>query len=128
MRKYYWDLIQDNTNFRRNMRNIKLKHKMLISCSNEIIEKSPLISKMKSITFYLAALAFPIDMKKFLKISLDKSKNAPNQVKHATEMIKIIECVMNNFSIKILNRFLEITEISILLVNYLSKVSEIFLF
>jgi len=33
MRKYYADLLQDNSEYKRKMRNIKLKHQMLIQCS-----------------------------------------------------------------------------------------------
>ena len=122
MRKYYWDLIQDNTYYRRTMRNVKLKHKMLISCSNEITEKFMSTSEMRSTTFILASIAFPNDMKKILKLSWEEKKNSMEIVNEALEKISTIEWAMNKFSMKNLSKFLEIYEVPILLMNYLSKV------
>jgi hypothetical protein len=66
MKKYFADLIQNNTNYRRNMRNIRLKHKLLIESSKEVTEKLGYQMLVKSIPFFLASIAFPIDMKKAL--------------------------------------------------------------
>jgi hypothetical protein len=66
MKKYFADLIQNNTNYRRNMRNIRLKHKLLIESSKEVTEKLGYQMLVKSIPFFVASIAFPIDMKKAL--------------------------------------------------------------
>jgi hypothetical protein len=67
MKKYYSNLFQDNTNFRRKMRNIKLRHKMLIACSVDVSENLGISGFDKTLPFFLASIAFPLDMKKVLK-------------------------------------------------------------
>ena len=125
MRKYYSDLMQDNTNYRRNMRNIKLKHKMLISCSEQVC-KSLLKSETSHWTpFFLAAIAFPNDLKKILMKSLKTKRFSQSTISEALKNLEIIEGVMNKFSFKSLNEFIHINEISVLLLNYLSKVQNI---
>ena len=122
MRNYYWDLIQDNTSYRRKMRNIKLKHKMLIMYSKQLSESLFSAQLNEWTSFFLAALAFPSDMKKILRQSLKIKKNSKDHISKALELIGVIEGVMKNFSTKSLVNFLQINEISCLLLNYLAKV------
>lgn len=61
-------------------------------------------------------------MKKILKLSWEEKKNSIEIVNEALEKISTIEWAMNKFSMKNLSKFLEIYEVPILLMNYLSKV------
>jgi hypothetical protein len=122
MKKYYINYILENTNYRRNMRNIKLKHRLLIQSSTEITEKLEFTLLKNSMPFYIMAVAFPVDFKKILTKA---SKLVPDEGdffnKQISKILKI-ELVMSKFSTKTLDDFISIPEVSLLLQHYLSKV------
>jgi len=122
MRQYYADLLQDNTNYRRKMRNIKLKHKLLISCSKEVADSIALSDFQKSLPFYLASVAFPIDVKKIMKKSAKSNSKHRSLFNQGVDIINNIETALSKFSKKVLEDFVKMPEICILLLNYLSKV------
>jgi len=122
MRKYYADLIQDNTGFKRRTRNTKLKHRMLLKSSAEILENTRDGAASKSLAFCLAAVALPCDMKKLLA-SLSKSRKVRKEVvAEGLLIIDVIESTLNRFSKKVLASFMSKPELCVLLLNYLGKV------
>eukprot|EP00345_Euplotes_harpa_P006998 CAMPEP_0168331576 /NCGR_PEP_ID=MMETSP0213-20121227/8416_1 /TAXON_ID=151035 /ORGANISM="Euplotes harpa, Strain FSP1.4" /LENGTH=329 /DNA_ID=CAMNT_0008335379 /DNA_START=20 /DNA_END=1009 /DNA_ORIENTATION=+ len=122
MRKYYADLIQDNTGFKRRTRNTKLKHRMLLQSSAEILENTREGAASKSLAFCLASVAFPCDMKKLLA-SLSKSRKVRKEVvAEGLLIIDVIESTLNRFSKKVLASFMSKPELCVLLLNYLGKV------
>lgn len=123
MRKYYSDLLQDNTDYRRKMRNINLKHKLLISCSAQVTDSMGVSDFKKSLPFYLAAVSFPIDVKKILKKASKNNSKQKAKFLAGTDIINNIERALGKFSKKILEDFIKMPEICVLLLNYLSKVN-----
>ena len=122
MRKYYSDLLEDNSGFRRNMRNVNLKHKMLINCSIDVSNSMGVGSFKKSLPFFLASIAFPIDMKKVLKKTSKKKPGSKKDCELGTSIIKNIENAMTHYSKRVMKDFVKMPEVSTLLLNYLSKV------
>lgn len=123
MRKYYSDLLQDNTNYRRKMRNVKLKHKLLISCSIEVTNNLKLEKFRKSLPFYLAAIAFPVDLKKIMKKGSKAKPKNKEDFESGVDIIDNIENALTKFNKKVLKDFTKMPEVSVLLLNYLGKVN-----
>uniref|UniRef100_A0A7S3N951 Uncharacterized protein n=1 Tax=Euplotes harpa TaxID=151035 RepID=A0A7S3N951_9SPIT len=122
MRKYYADLLQDNTQYKRKIRNVKLKHQMLLTSSAELSESIQGTTGYKSLPFFLASLAFPCDMRKHLTSIAKARKITPDVTAEGTDVLDIIESTLNRFSKKILKRFMTKPELCSLLLHYLGKV------
>jgi len=122
MRKYYADMLQKTTNYRRNMRNVKLKHQMLIGCSIDVARGLKLEHFDESLPFFIASVSFPVDMKKILMKAAELSEDQDNQFEVAINTIKHIEKAMARFSSKALDNFMSIPEMSMLLLHYLKLV------
>lgn len=123
MRKYYADLLQDNSDYKRKIRNIKLKHKKLINCSIALAHSLDLGGITDNVAFYLAAVAFPQDLKKILVKQLKNPQVRNDQVKAAINSVDTIEKALTRFSKQVIEDFLNIPEICLLLLHYLNKVS-----
>jgi hypothetical protein len=122
MRKYYADLLQNNSAYKRKMRNIKLKHKMLIECSQLLTTSLNLGGYEDSLPFYLAAIAFPTDLRKILNKGIEKKPENQKEFESCKRVIDTIECALTRYSKKVLDDFIKMPEICKLLLNYLKKV------
>lgn len=104
------------------MRNINLKHRMLVSCSREMTSAFDAEKYERSLPFYLASIAFPIDVKKTLtKLAKSKAKNK-DLIKEGFLIIDSIESAFSKYNKKVLEEFLKMPEVCVLLLHYLSKV------
>jgi membrane protein YqaA with SNARE-associated domain len=122
MKKYYINYILSNTKYRRDMRNIKHKHRLLIESSVESAQKLKMTSVSNSMPFYIMAVAFPTDFKKILMKAAKSMQNEKNLFLNLISKINKVELAMIRFSIKTLEDFIGINEVSLLLQHYLSKV------
>jgi hypothetical protein len=122
MRKFYSDLLQENTTFKRKIRNVDLKHKLLISSSLELVKSLNLDGCDESISYYLSCLAFPHDVKKILRKSIASDSENSHIYENGVEIIQRIENALSKYSKKVLNEFIMVPEIALLLLNYLQKV------
>jgi hypothetical protein len=77
---------------------------------------------VSSIPFFMASIAFPIDMKKTLFKAAELRPQSRDELNVCINTIIVLERAMSRFSEKALNEFTSIPEISLLLLNYLSKV------
>lgn len=122
MRKYYADLVQDNSEYKRKIRNIGLKHKTLIGCSLSLARILSLSNWAENVAFYLTAIAFPNDLKKILAKATAICPENKSEFALGLNSIDVIENAMTRYSKKVMNNFMRIPEIWYLLLNYLSKV------
>lgn len=122
MRKYYSDLVQDNSEYKRKIRNIKLKHKTLVSCALELAKTLALSSAPNNVAFYLTAIAFPTDLRKILSKAGEENPSSKHRYNIGMQAIDKIENAMTRYSKKVMNEFMDIPEVCLLLLNYLSKV------
>lgn len=60
-------LAKDNSEYKRKIRNLKVKHQKLICSTMQIASMLNFTQFKDSLGFYLAAVAFPNDLKKILK-------------------------------------------------------------
>jgi len=75
----------------------------------------------ETLPFYLAAIAFPTDLRKILlKASTNKPENA-KEFNACKGILDTIENAMSRYSKKVLEDFIRMPEVSMLLLNYLSK-------
>lgn len=122
MRKYYADLVQDNSEYKRKIRNIKLKHKTLVCCCIDLAKALSLSDADNNVAFYLTAIAFPTDLRKILIKHRDEVQSNSEELQVGLTAIDKIENAMTRYSKKVMNEFMKIPEICLLLLNYLSKV------
>lgn len=122
MRKYYADLIQDNTDFDRKARNIKLKHQKLVNSAIIITRKLSLDGHTDIIAFYLLAFSFPIDFKKLLTLKLKMLDSDKALFSTALEALKGVETALSKYSKKVMHEFQNIPEACLLLQHYLTRV------
>jgi len=122
MRKYYSDLVQDNSEYKRKIRNISVKHKTLVNCWLSLAKALSLTEKEENVAFYLTAIAFPSDLKKILNKTIAQNPESKENLSFGLKTIDIIENAMTRFSKKVMKDFMDIPEICLLLVNYLGKV------
>lgn len=122
MRRYYADLLQSNTNYRRKIRNIHKKHQMLVASCTEIAKELCIEGYQESLPFFIAAISFPIDMRKILMKASRMKRGQDKSFIKGVEIIKHVEKAMLNFSEKTLKDYIDIPEISSLLLHYLSLV------
>jgi len=94
---------------------------MLISCSVEVSDEVGHGNFKKSLPFFLASIAFPIDMKKILKKSRKSKPKSKGDLEAGADIVQNIEKALSNYSKKVLSDFVKMPEISTLLLNYLSK-------
>lgn len=123
MRKYYSDLLQDNTEFTRKQRNIKIKHKRLVSGAIQIAETLGYSSNKYVVAFYLASVSFPQDFRKCLYNALKKNKAMADLILEAIDTINKIEITLTKFSKKVMDDFAELPEACLLLSHYLDRVN-----
>lgn len=117
MRKYYADLLQGNSEYKRKMRNIKLKHKMLMSCSTSLSTDL----NLPDCHFFLAAIAFPNDLRKILIKAEQIKPDFKREFVTCRQIIDTIDCALTRYSKKVLDEFIKIPEICDLLLHYLNK-------
>lgn len=122
MRKYFADLLQGNSEYKRKMRNIKIKHEMLASCSVSLIKTLKFSEYEDSLPFYLAALAFPNDLRKILNKAEAQKPTNGKEFESCRDIIDTIEAALSRYSKKVLQKFMGMPEICKLLIHYLSKV------
>lgn len=122
MRKYFADILEEKCGFDRKMRNIKQKHNSLISSSIEIVDKLKLDYVSKSLPFYIAAIAFPNDVKKILQKSCKVNLEMKSDYVKCSNEIFNIEIALMKYSKKNLAELLNNADISVLLNHYLNKV------
>ncbi len=104
------------------MRNIKQKHNLLISSSIELVNKLKLDYNSKSLPFYIAAIAFPNDVKKILQKSCKLNPEMKSDYLKCSNEIFNIEIALMRYSKKTLAELLNNAVISVLLNHYLNKV------
>jgi hypothetical protein len=121
MRKYYADLVQDNSEYKRKIRNIKLKHKTLINCCYNLAEMLGLSDCNTSVAFYLSAIAFPTDLRKILKKSISEFPENKAQFSIGLKAIERIESAMTRYNKRVMKEFIGVPEICYLLLHYISK-------
>lgn len=122
MRKYYAELVQDNSEYKRKIRNIRVKHKTLINWAKDLAKALSLSSSDNNVAFYLTALAFPTDLRKILVNAGEENPDNKSEFSVGIQAIDIIENAMTRYSKKVMQDFIRIPEIWLLLLNYLSKV------
>ena len=122
MKKYYANFIVANANYRRNMRNIKLKHKLLIESSVEVAQKLGIPLFWESMPFFIIAVAFPSDLKKILAKAIELMPNENELFVALVQKSAKIELVTSRFSLKALEDFIAFPEVSILVKHYLSQI------
>lgn len=123
MRKYYADLIQDNSEYKRKIRNIKVKHQTLINCALELARTLELSENYDYVAFYLIAVAFPTDLRKILNKGIAAFPNNKNEFAVGLKEIDVIENAMTRYNKKVMKDFMKVPEISLLLIYYLNKVN-----
>lgn len=69
--------------------------------------------------FYLAALSYPNETKKMLKDLIKKNPEADNKLRKAEGSVLIIIDLMYHFSVPKLQKYLNITQLSYLLKQFL---------
>lgn len=121
MRKYYADLVQDNSEYKRKIRNIKLKHKTLVNSCLDLSKALSLTQVDNNVAFFLTAIAFPTDLRKILVNTRAEMPNNKNAIQIGLKAIDKIESAMTRYSKKVMSEFIKIPEICMLLLNYLSK-------
>lgn len=104
------------------MRNIKQKHNLLIRSSIELVNKLKLDYSSKSLPFYIAAIAFPNDVKKILQKSCKLNPEMKSDYLKCSNEIFNIEIALMRYSKKTLAELLNNADISVLLNHYLNKV------
>lgn len=122
MRKYYADLVQDNSEYKRKIRNISLKHKTLINCCYNLAETLSLSESSASVAFYLSAIAFPTDLRKILNKSMEEFPESKNEFSIGLKAIDRIESAMTRYNKRVMKEFIGVPEICYLLLHYLGKV------
>ena len=115
-------MLEDKCEFDRKQRNIKLKHNSLINSSIELADKFKLDYSSKSLPFYIAAIAFPNDVKKVLQKSCKSNSDMKSDYLKCSNEIFNIEIALMKYSKKNLAELLKNSDISFLLFNYLNKV------
>jgi hypothetical protein len=95
---------------------------MLINSSIDVSNAIDLSTFKKSLPFFLASIAFPIDMKKMLKKAAKNKPGNKRDFNSGVDIIKSIESAMTHYSKKVMKDFVKMPEVSALLLNYLSKV------
>ena len=121
MRKYYADLVQDNSEYKRKIRNIKLKHKTLINCCYNLSETLALSDSNTSVAFYLSAIAFPTDLRKILNKATSEFPENKNEFSTGLKAIDKIESAMTRYNKRVMKEFISVPEICYLLLHYISK-------
>lgn len=122
MRKFYSELLQDNSEYKRKIRNIKLKHQKLIRCSLELAKTLSLGNSDEAVAFYLTAVAFPTDLKKILAKGISEEPENKGLFNEGIREIERIECALTRYSKRVMDEFIKIPEVCMLLLNYLDKV------
>ena len=74
--------------------------------------------------FYYMAIAYPSELKKVLNEAKNSQRNKVSIVNQSLSIVKLIENVLNRFSKRIFNDFMEIPEISVLVQYFLRHNTE----
>ena len=99
-----------------------MKHQKLIYSTTQIANLLNISQFKDSLGFYLAAVAFPNDLKKILKNAIKDIPQHENEFKFGLQVLDKIDDALTKYSNRCMKEFIKIPEICVLLKNYLSKV------
>ena len=124
MRRYFCQLLEDNTDYNRKEKWINTKHKQLVKYISEGMERLGFNEFGKNMPFYFAAFAYPSDMRKILEESKQQFRTQNETISQAIFIVELIDNCFNRFSKKVLNDLLTIPQISFFINYYLSNVND----
>ena len=124
MRRYFCKKFLQLTNFKKTEKQQKVRRENLVRCANHLVEQLDFSVPLKNFPFYYMALAYPSELKKVLNEAKNLYKNQSAVVNQTLSIVKLIENVLNRFSKRIFNSFMEIPEISVLVHHFLSHNTE----
>lgn len=91
MRRYYCKLLEDNTDYNRKEKCINIKHKQLVKCIGEGVQKLGFNDFGKNMSFYFAAFAYPSDMRKILEESKQQFRTQNEILSQATYIVELVD-------------------------------------
>lgn len=126
MRRFFWQLLEDHTDYNRKEKWISTKHKLLVRYISEGMERLGFNDFGKNMPFYFAAFAYPSDMRKILEESKQQFRTYHETISQAIFIVELVDNCFNRFSKKVLNDLLTIPQISFFINYYLSNINESF--
>lgn len=124
MRRFFWNKFLAITKFKKTEKQLKVRKENLVKCVKELIPQLNLPEGLANYEFYYLALAYPSELKKVLNDAKNTSKQQGNAVSQTLNIVKMFESVLNRFSKKIFNSFMEIPEIAFLVQHFLRENTE----
>lgn len=124
MRRFFWKLLEENTNYDRKEKCINTKHKQLIKYISIGMQTLGFNTFANNMPFYFAAFAYPSDMRKILEESKQQFRTQNEIISQATYIVELVDNWFNRFSKKILNDMLSIPQISFFIHYYLTNVDD----
>lgn len=125
MRRYFCTLLEANTGYNRKEKCIFTKHKQLVKCIFEGVQKLGFNEVGPNMPYYFAAFAYPNDMKKILKESKQQFRIQNDLLCQASFIVRQIDNAFNRFSKKVFEEVLAIPQISFLIQHYLKNSDEL---
>lgn len=125
MRRFFCTLLESNTDYNRKEKCINTKHKQLVKCIFEGVEKLGFNQVGANMPFYFAAFAYPNDMKKILKESKQQFRVQNDLLCSASFIVRQVDNAFNRFSKKIFDEVLAIPQISFLIQYYLDNADDL---
>jgi hypothetical protein len=124
MRRFFWNKFLSMTRFKKTEKQQKVRRESLVKWAKELIAQLSLPEGLNNYEFYYLALAYPSELKKVLNDAKNASKQQTYVINQALAIVKMFENVLNRFSKKIFNNFMEIPEIAFLVQHFLRENTE----
>ena len=96
---------------KRKIRNIRLKHKKLVSKAISVAQTLNFRQFDNSLGFYLAAIAFPSDFRKILKNGIEDNPKHYKVFNDGLKILNKVEEALIRYSKRILKAFVKIPEV-----------------